>query len=141
MKGSEQLYFSFLENTKELKRFKPETYSRNKYLKLNVISYLNGSFILSDEDQERIIENESKIYLENEKEKEFFENLKNFIEAYDKVNENLEQLQFRFSYNQGKGVKGIENVFLNSTENGYSINPHSIKFVANYIENKLKFNW
>lgn len=140
LKDSEQLYFSFLENTKELKRFKPETYSRRNFLKLNVISYLNGSFILSDENKAQIIENESRIYLENEKEKEFFENLKNLIEAYDKVNENLEQLQFRFSYNQGKGMKGIENVFLNLTEDGYSINPGSIKYATNYKENSIRFN-
>lgn len=141
LKGSEQLYFSFLEKIKELKRFKPETYSRNNYLKLNVISYLNGSFTLTDENKEQILERECRIYLENQKDFELYENLKKFIESYEKLNENLNELQFRFSYNQGKGLTGISNTFLMLNENDeYIINPGSIKFATNYKENNLKFN-
>ena len=141
LKDSEQLYFSFLENTRELKRFKPETYSRRNFLKLNVISYLDGSFTLTDENKEQILENECRTYLENEQEVELYENLKKFIEAFDTVNENLKVLEYRFSYEKGKGVTAIENTFLMTNENDeYSINPGSIKFAANYKENSLKFN-
>ncbi len=141
LKDSEQLYFSFLENTRELKRFKPETYSRRNFLKLNVISYLNGSFTLTDENKEQILENECRTYLENEKDFELYENLKKFIEAFNTVNENLKELEYRFSYEKGKGVTAIENTFLMTNENDeYSINPGSIKFAANYKENSLKFN-
>lgn len=141
LKGSEQLYFSFLENTRELKRFKPETYSRRNFLKLNVISYLNGSFTLTDENKEQILENECRTYLENEKDFELYENLKKFIEAFNTVNENLKELEYRFSYEKGKGVTAIENTFLMTNENDeYSINPGSIKFATNYKENSLKFN-
>ena len=129
LKGSEQLYFSFLENTRELKRFKPETYSRRNFLKLNVISYLNGSFTLTDENKEQILENECRTYLENEKDFELYENLKKFIEAFNTVNENLKELEYRFSYEKGKGVTAIENTFLMTNENDeYSINPGSIKY-------------
>ena len=141
LKDSEQLYFSFLENTRELKRFKPETYSRRNFLKLNVISYLNGSFTLTDENKEQILENECRTYLENEKDFELYENLKKFIEAFNTVNENLKELEYRFSYEKGKGVTAIGNTFLMTNENDeYSINPGSIKFAANYKENSLKFN-
>ena len=141
LKGSEQLYFSFLENTRELKRFKPETYSRRNFLKLNVISYLNGSFTLTDENKEQILENECRTYLENEKDFELYENLKKFIEAFNTVNENLKELEYRFSYEKGKGVTAIGNTFLMTNENDeYSINPGSIKFATNYKENSLKFN-
>lgn len=139
LKDSEQLYFSFLEKTRELKRFKPETYSRKNYLKLNVISFQNGTFYLSDENKEQILENECRIYIENEKEKEFFDNLKNFIEAYNKVNDNLDELEFRFSYNQGTGVTAIANTFLWLDDKQYSIRPDTLKFAVNYKENSLRF--
>lgn len=140
LKGSENLIFEFLEKIRELKRFKPETFSRKNHLKLNVISFENGTFYLSNENKEQILENECRIYIENEKEKELFDNLQNFIEAYIKVSENLNELQFRFSYNQGKGVKAIENVFLELKENSFDIVPDAIKFAVNYNENRLKFN-
>ena len=140
LKGSESIFFEFSENVRELKRFKPETFSRQKYLKLNVIAFQNGTFYISDEYKEQILENECRTYLENEKETELFDNLKTFVEAYNKVNKNLEELQFRFRYEQGRGIKAIENVFLNSTENGYNVDPHAVKFATNYKENSLRFN-
>lgn len=141
LKGSGDLFFEFSEKVRELKRFKPETFSRKNYLKLNVISFQNGTFYLSDENKEQILENECRIYLENEKEMELFDNLKNFIEAYDKVNENLKNLEVRFSFEKGKGITAIVNTFLKSDENNeYSIVPSSLSFAANYKENKLKFS-
>lgn len=139
LKGSENLIFEFLEKIRELKRFKPETFSRKNYLKLNVISFQNGTFYLSDENKEQILENECRIYIENEKEKEFFDNLKNFIEAYNKVNDNLDELEFKFSYNQGTGVTAIANTFLWLDEKQYSIRPETLKFATTYKENSLRF--
>lgn len=139
LKGSENLIFEFLEKIRELKRFKPETFSRKNYLKLNVISFQNGTFYLSDENKEQILENECRIYIENEKEKEFFDNLNNFVEAYNKVNENLNELEFRFSYNQGIGVTAIANTFLRLDEKQYSIRPETLKFATTYKENSLRF--
>ncbi|MBE7693709.1 hypothetical protein F7652_12275 [Tenacibaculum finnmarkense genomovar finnmarkense] len=95
---------------------------------------------MSDENKEQILENECRVYLDNEKEVELHENLKQFIEAYNKVSKNLNELQFSFSYNQGKGIKAIENVFLELKENSFDIVPGSIKFATNYNENRLKFN-
>lgn len=141
LKGSEVLFFEFLEKTRLLKKFRPETHSRQNYLKLNVISFKNGGFILTDENKEQITENECRIYLENEKEVELHENLKNLIDAYKKVNDNLNELGFRFSYEKGKGFKGIENTFLNpDVNNNYSIIPASIRFAVNFKENELKYN-
>lgn len=137
LKGSENLIFEFLEKCKTLKKFRPDTFSRNNYLKLNVISFENGKFTLTDINKNQILENECRIYIENEKEKELFDNLKNFVEAYDKLNENLNELQFRFSYNQGKGITAISNTFLEFRDNKYSIIAGSLKFATNYKENSL----
>ncbi|EKT4509607.1 hypothetical protein AAIP42_001007 [Flavobacterium psychrophilum] len=140
LNGSKTLFQDFANKVSLLKRFKPDTFSRTNYLKLNFISYQNIGFYLSDENKEQILENECRVYLDNEKEVELYENLKQFIEAYNKVSENLNELQFSFSYNQGKGIKAIENVFLELKENSFDIVPGSIKFATNYNENRLKFN-
>lgn len=138
LKGSEKLFVEFSENCKELKRFKPETFSRNNYLKLNVISFENGTFYLTDENKEQILENECRIYLENEKEKELFENLQNFIEAFNKVSENLKELDFKFRYEQGKGVTAIANGFLwLELDNTYTIRPETLKFAVSFKEMSL----
>ncbi len=140
LKGSENLIFEFLEKIRELKRFKPETYSRKNYLKLNVISFQNGTFYLSDENKTQILENECRIYIENEKEKELFDNLQNFIEAYNKVTGNLKELDFKFSYEHGKGVTAIANGFLwLELDNTYSIRPETLKFATTYKEMSLRF--
>ncbi|WP_206758557.1 hypothetical protein, partial [Tenacibaculum finnmarkense] len=140
LSGSKPLFQDFSNKVSLLKKFKPDTFSRINYLKLNFISYQNNSFCLSDENKEQILENECRVYLDNEKEVELHENLKQFIEAYNKVSKNLNELQFSFSYNQGKGIKAIENVFLELKENSFDIVPGSIKFATNYNENRLKFN-
>jgi hypothetical protein len=140
LSGSKPLFSDFANKVLLLKRFKPETFSRTKHLKLNFISFQNNTFYLSSENKEQILENECRVYLDNEKEAELYENLKQLIEAYNKVNENLEELNFSFSFNQGKGLKAIENVFLEFNKNSFSIVPHSIKFATNYNENRVKFN-
>lgn len=140
MNGSKPLLLKFTDSVKELKRFRPDTYSRLNYLKLNFISFKNNEFYLSDENKEQILENECRIYLENEKQKDLHENLLNFVEAYSKLSETLNELQFSFSYNQGKGLNAIENTFLEFRDNKYSIVAGSIKYATNFNENRLKYN-
>lgn len=140
LRGSESLMIEFLEKCRALKRFKPETFSRRNYLKLNVISFENGTFFLSEENKKEILEKECKIYIDNEKEKELFDNLKNFIEAYNKVNDNLDELKFRFGYEKGVGVAAVANTFLFLDGKQYSVKPEGLKFAVNYKENSLIFN-
>lgn len=139
LNGSKLLLLKFMESVQELKKFRPETYSRNNYLKLNFISFENGTFYLSKENKEQILENDCRIYLENEQQKELYENLLNLIDAYSKLSETLNDLQFRFSYNQGKGLAALENVFLKFHDNEFSIVPSSIKYATNFNENTLKY--
>ncbi|SNB15564.1 hypothetical protein KU06112801_470009 [Flavobacterium psychrophilum] len=139
MNGSKPLLQDFIDKVSLLKRFRPETYSRNNYLKLNFISFENGTFYLSNENKEQILENECRIYLENEQQKELHENLLNLIDAYSKLSETLNELQFRFHYNHGKGLTAIENVFLKFIDNKFSIVPSSIEYATNFNENSLKY--
>ena len=140
LNGIDEVFNDFRGATNQFKKFKPETYSRTQYLKPFQISFENGIFYISDEDKESIYENGCRIYLENEKEVELYDNLNKLIEAYNNVSKNLSELQFNFNFNQGKGLTAIENVFLQVKENSISIVPGSIKFASNFNENRLKYN-
>lgn len=138
--GTKPLITEFENKVFLLKKFKPDTYSRSSYLKLDFISYQNNCFYLSDEDKEQILEHDCRVYLESEKEAELYENLKQLIEAYKKINDNLNELEFRFAFNHGIGPSAVQRVFLQVNENDISINPYSIKYAINYNENRLKFD-
>ena len=56
-----------------------------------------------------------------------------------KVNENLNELEFKFSYNQGTGVTAIANTFLWLDEKQYFIRPETLKFATTYKEMSLRF--
>lgn len=140
LSGSKSLFQDFAQKVSLLKKFKPDTYSRQKYLKLNFISYENNIFYLSDENKEQILENECRVYLENKSELELYNDLTNLIEAYNKVTNNLNKLKFKFNFNHGRGMQGIENVFLKYNDNSFEVFPDSIKFAVNHYENRLRFN-
>ena len=141
MRGSNELFNMFLIASNNLRKFRPTTYSRKKVLRPHQISFENDMFFVSNENKEQILESDCRIYLETEKEFELYNNLKNFIEAYNTVSENLNELQFNFHYSQGKGLTAIQNVFLKSNnENSFEVAPASISFAINQNENTLKFN-
>ena len=140
LNGIDEVFNDFRGATNQFKKFKPDTFSRTQYLKPSQISFENGIFYISDEDKESIYENFCRIYLENEKEVELYDNLNKLIEAYNNVSKNLNDLQFRFNYNQGQGLTAIENVFLHVEDNSISVVPGSIKFASKFIENRLKYN-
>lgn len=140
LKGINDVFNEFLGATNQLRKFKPEKYSRIQYLKPSQISFKDGIFYCTDLDKESILESECRIYLENEKEIELHDNLNKLIEAYNTVSKNLTELEFSFNYNQGQGLTAIENVFLQVKENSISIVPSAIKFASKFIENRLKYN-
>lgn len=140
LNGIDEVFNDFRGATNHFKKFKPDTFSRIQNLKPSQISFENGIFYISDEDKESILENGCRIYLENEKEVELYDNLNKLIKAYDNVRNNLNELQFSFNFNQGKGLTAIENVFLQVNENSITVVPGAIKFASKFIENRLKYN-
>ncbi len=140
LNGCKPLFQKLADSVNELKKFKPETYSRHTGLKLKYISFNDEVFCLSINDKEEILEDNCRIYLENEEEKELYDNLTALTEAYDKVTENLNNLNYGSNFNAGKGLAAIANSFLELNDNKYSIIPGSIKFATNYNENRLKYS-
>ena len=140
LRGIEDVFNDFRTAVIQFRKLRPETYSRNQYLRPSQISFSNGTFYCTDSDKESILESSCRIYLENEKEVELYDNLNKLIEAYNNVSKNLNELQFRFNFNQGKGLTAVENVFLHVDQNSISIVPVAIKFASKYADNALKYN-
>lgn len=141
LKGANELFNEFLIASNNLRKFRPITYSRLKALRPHQISFENNIFYVSSEDKEQILENDCRIYIQTEKEFELYNNINALIEAYNKVNSNLNELQFTYNFSQGKGLTAIQNVFLQfKNENSFEVAPGSISFAINQNENRLKFN-
>lgn len=140
LNGSKPMFQSFSNSVAELKRFKPDTFSRTTPLRLKFISFKDDEFHLSESDKKEILEVDCRIYLENEKELELHKDLVNFIEAYENVSDNLKGLEFLSNYRTGEEMSAIRNTFLSFSGGKYSIKPGSIKFASNYKENSLKYS-
>lgn len=138
LNGCKPLFQRFVDSVNELKKFKPDTYSRVTGLKLKFISFKNEVFYLSENDKEEILENNCRVYLENEKELELHKDLTKFIEAFEKVSNNLKNLKFAHNYRTGEEITAISNTFLEFKNDKYSIIPGSIPFASRYRENSLK---
>lgn len=138
LNGCKPLFQRFVDAVDQLKKFKPETYSRNIGLKLKYISFIDEVFCLSNSDKEEILENDCRIYLENERELELHKDLTKFIEAFEKVSNNLKNLKFAHNYRTGEEITAISNTFLEFKNDKYSIIPGSIPFASRYRENSLK---
>ncbi len=140
LNGANDLFNEFLIATNNLKKFKPTTYSRHHVLRPNQISFEDNVFYISDENKEHILESCCREYLQSEKDFELYNNLNALIEAYDKVSDNLKDLNFMFSPQREKGLAAVQNVFLKFTENSFEVVPGSIASAVNQSENRLKFN-
>lgn len=74
----------------DLKSFKPyniKNYIGNRYdyIKLHQITYENGRFFISDENEENILEQSCRTYLESDRDKELFEKTKAFANTYKEL--------------------------------------------------------
>lgn len=78
---------SFKNSVQELKSFKPFNIEkrigeRYDYLKLNQITYENGRFFISDENEENILEQSCRKYLESDRDHMFFELINKYADSY-----------------------------------------------------------
>lgn len=138
--GCKPIFQKFANSVIKLRRFKPDTYSRLVPLKLKFISYKNNEFFLSEKDKEDILENDCRIYLEDERELKLYKNLENFIGAYKNVKENLKELNFKNDFREGEEIAAIRNIFLTHNGGELTIKAGAIKYASKYNENRLKYS-
>lgn len=127
--GSEALLDQFLTYVKELKSFKPVTYSRQKQLTLKYISFNEKGFVISVDNKHDILESECRIYLETEEEHLVYEDLTNFIKAFEVVEKYI--INTGISVNQMSSILSyIEMHFLNRNGEKFEIKPNMIKWIV-----------
>lgn len=112
------------------KRF---TMENTPLLSIRDISYTKGGFAISKEDEEAIMEKSGRVYLNTPEEFEMYSNLQEFLKAFEKVNNTLVSA----GIHPVKNVGEIESSFLNKTNVGLKINPHSINWIL-HLQPKMQ---
>lgn len=135
IQGSESVLNDFLENVKSLKRFFPQVYYSGDLsaVKVQYTSFENGSFIVSEEDKEVLLENHCRIYLETEDEHKLFNALNNLIESSLKVREFIDRPGSFYNPTLSK-FDLISKLFLKEINGKTEVNPAGIKAVLNPLK-------
>jgi hypothetical protein len=127
--GSDDLLNQFTTYVTELKRFRPDTFSRQKKLSLKHISFNEKGFVITPDDKENILESQCRIYLETDEEHTIYEDLTKFITAFEVVEKyitnngiSMNQMASKMSY--------IETYFLNRNGEKLEIKPDMIKWIV-----------
>lgn len=138
--GSETILNEFLVYVNELKKYKPDTFSREKRLNLKNISFNEKGFVLTDQDRENILEDECRIYIETDDEHELYASLLKFLDAYNEFDKRVLKLGvIRNPISNRLG--SIAELFLLSENGKYKVKPESIRWAINrnaFIERGLK---
>ncbi len=135
MNGSRDIFQAFKDAAGSINNFRPKrTWNEISYtLPLDKITYKNELFLISEDDQENILEEKGRIYLETEAEYRLYENLNQFIKAFDTLRTDLEAANFPI-----KEVGSVEHHFLATKDNEYQIRPGMIRSALEHYERTQK---
>jgi len=128
--GSETLLNQFITYVNELKKFRPDTYSREKRLNLKYISFNEKGFVITSEDKEDILESECRVYIETDAEHELYEALLKFTNAFHEFDGKVVELGLVTNANANK-LGSIAEIFLVPENGKYKIKPESIRWAVN----------
>lgn len=128
--GSETLLNQFVVYVNELKKFRPETFSRQKNLNLKCISFDEKGFVITSEDKEDILESQCRIYIETDAEHELYEALLKFLEAFNDFDKKTVELGTIPNGNANR-LGSIAQIFLIPENGKYKVKPESIRWAIN----------
>ncbi|WP_300441356.1 hypothetical protein [Christiangramia sp.] len=131
LKGNHEILQEFKLSLDNLEKFKPirSSIDHSPVLPLGLITYEDHFFIISEDDEEKILENYDRIYLETEDEFKVYEDLHNLIQAHKRVTETFTELKYTAT---NKNVVDLPRSFFNCKDGEYSVNPKIIKTVVNH---------
>ncbi|MBF2709953.1 hypothetical protein [Flavobacterium soyangense] len=136
--GAETLLNQFVVYVNELKRFRPDTFSREQKLNLKCISLNEKGFVITSDDKEDILESQCRIYIETDEEHELYNALLKFIEAFDNFDKNIVELGITTNPYANK-LGSVAEMFLIPENGKYKVKPESIRWAINR-KNLLKSN-
>jgi hypothetical protein len=128
--GSETLLNQFITYVSELKRFRPQTFSREKRLNLKYISFNDKGFVITSDDKENILESECRIYIQTDAEHEIYESLTKFLDAFNEFDKNIVELGLVPNHNTNR-LGAVAEIFLIPENGKYKVKPESIRWALN----------
>tara|TARA_R110000751_G_scaffold938_4_gene3835 strand:- start:11671 stop:12411 length:741 start_codon:yes stop_codon:yes gene_type:complete len=93
------------------------------FIKLEMIDYVGGSFMITEETEAKFIENHCKVYLETDQENKIYDAANKFMDGFKELISELEAVGYRSS----KDVNAIVHYFFRTNDGQYNLKPHSIK--------------
>lgn len=129
-KGADTILNEFLECVKGMKKFRPETYTREKWLTLNNISFSQKGFHISHDNKENILESQCRIYLNSEQDHNLYEDLTKFIESFEVIEKHMNEMGVRPSRTTDK-ISFIKTNFLKFVGDKFEVNPAVIPWANN----------
>jgi hypothetical protein len=136
MNGSRGIFQAFKDAVGSLKNYIPKRMWNeiNYILPLDKITYENELFFISGEDQENILEDKGRIYLDTESEHRLYEKLNQFIKSFEALRADLEVANFPI-----KEIGSIAHHFLTLKNEKYSVTPNMIKGALERHEKRKEF--
>ncbi len=128
--GAETLLNQFVVYVNELKRFRPDNFSRQKNLNLKCISFNEKGFVITSDDKEDILEAQCRIYIETDAEHELYGALLKFIESFDEFDKNITDLGI-INNNIANRLGAVAEMFLMPENGKYKVKPESIRWAIN----------
>ena len=140
-RGNKELFEEFKDASKKVQGLFPHPNGEYPpfHLPLDCISFSDGEFFISPEDQEKLMEKYFRIYLETEEEHRIYNKLKTFLESYTAIEEELKKVKFPFYRQEGGQITGLSTHFLRYKEGKFEIKPGMIRVAIEYHEKQEKF--
>lgn len=128
--GAETLLNQFVVYVNELKRFRPDTFSREQKLNLKCISLNEKGFVITSDDKEDILESQCRIYIETDAEHKLYEALNKFLDAFNDFDKNIVELGVITNPIENK-LGSVAKIFLLPENGKYKVKPESIRWAIN----------
>lgn len=97
-------------------------------LRIEDISYSEEGFIVSEEDQESLMEKHARVYIQDPEEHELYESLQAFVDAYNDINSTLASS----GEDRKNSIEGMVKTFLSRDNDEYIIKAKAINQELNH---------
>ncbi|RXG13978.1 hypothetical protein DSM03_10191 [Leeuwenhoekiella aestuarii] len=126
IKGSNEIFQKFKDDVQNVISFRNYYRGFNDntpFLKLEMIDYVGGSFMITEETEAKFIEQHCKVYLATDQENKIYDAANKFMDGFKELQAELEAVGYRGTMN----VNSIAEYFFHANDGQYNLKPHSIK--------------